>query len=112
METSYYMSISLEPLKVTSPPLHRFQFRIHTIEQWYAVIDECRKLYGTNWRTKRNVLKQFKRIKSFNPMVQRWMTRNFSHSIWFEVPDPYFATWISVKYSIEVASDLKHSSGK
>jgi hypothetical protein len=37
---------------------------------------------------------------------------NMSHNIWFEVPDPAFATWISVKHSIEVASDLKHSSGK
>ena len=36
------------------------------------------------------------------------MRHNMPHKIWFEVPDPAFATWISVKYSIEVASDLKH----
>lgn len=108
METSYYMSISLEPLKVTSPPLHRFWFKIHTQEQWYAVINECRRLYGTNWRTKRNVLKHFKKTQNFNRSIQQWILRHMPHKIWFEVPDPAFATWIAVKHSIEVASDLKH----
>ena len=106
------MSMSMDPLKITPLPLHRFWFKIHTAEQWYAVINECRDLYGRNWRTKRNVLKRFKRVKTLSHALQHWMYVNMSHDIWFEVPDQTFATWVSVKHSIEVASDLKHSSGK
>ena len=112
METSYNMSMSMDPLKITTLPLHRFWFKIHTAEQWYAVINECRDLYGRNWRTKRNVLKRFKRTKSLSQALKHWMYVNMSHDIWFEVPDQTFATWVSVKHSIEVASDLKHSNGK
>jgi len=32
--------------------------------------------------------------------------------VWFEVPDPRFATWISVKMSIIVQSDAKYQGGK
>ncbi len=106
------MSMSMDPLKVTTLPLHRFWFKIYTAQQWYAIINECRQLYGRNWRTKRNVLKRWKRAKNLSQAIQQWMFVNMSHDIWFEVPDPVFATWISVKYSIEVTSDLKHSSGK
>ena len=106
------MSISLEPLKITALPLHRFWFKIHTAEQWYAVMHECHQLYGKNWRTKRNVLKHFKKTKNFPQNIQQWVRRHMPHNIWFEVPDSNFATWIAVKYSIEVASEVKHSSGK
>jgi hypothetical protein len=112
METSYNMSMSLDPLKVTTPPLHRFWFKIHGPTQWYAVISECRQLYGRNWRAKRNVLKRWKRSKNLSQALQQWMFVNMPDYIWFEVPDPAFATWISVKYSIEVASEVKHFSGK
>jgi len=106
------MSISMEPLKLTDQPLHRFWFKIYTSEQWYAVMHECHQLYGKNWRTKRNVLKRFKRAKNLSQALQQWMFVNMSHDIWFEVPDSKFATWISVKYSIEVASEVKHANGK
>jgi hypothetical protein len=58
------------------------------------------------------VLKRWKRVKNLSQALQQWMFVNLSHDIWFEVPDPAFATWVSVKHSIEVASDLKHFSGK
>ena len=109
METSYYMSMSMEPLKVTTLPLHRFWFKIHTREQWYSIVNECRKLYGTAWRTQRNILKRFKKTQNLNRTIQQWIHRHMPHKIWFEVPDPAFATWISVKYSIEMASEVKHS---
>jgi hypothetical protein len=32
--------------------------------------------------------------------------------VWFEVSDPRFATWISVKMSLQVMSDTKYQSGK
>jgi hypothetical protein len=104
---------SMDPLKVTAPDLHRFWFKIYTPDQWYSVIHECRNLYGRNWRTKRHVLKRFNKVKSLSQLLQSWMYVNVSREIWFEVPDPAFATWISLKYSIEVFSDYKYNnSGK
>ena len=103
------MSMSMDPLKLTTQELHRFWFKIHTQDQWYAVINECRLLYGTNWRTQRNILKRFKKAQTFNQAIQRWLARNMPHSIWFEVPDPAFATWVTVKHAIEV-SDSKHQA--
>jgi hypothetical protein len=35
-----------------------------------------------------------------------------STQVWFEVPDLRFATWISVKYSLQVAGEDKHKAGK
>jgi hypothetical protein len=32
--------------------------------------------------------------------------------VWFEVPDPRFATWIAVKMSLQIQSDAKYQSGK
>jgi len=32
--------------------------------------------------------------------------------IWFEVPDPRFATWISIKLSMQVQSDAKFQAAK
>ena len=29
--------------------------------------------------------------------------------VWFEVPDPRFATWIAVKMSLQVQSDTKYN---
>lgn len=103
------MSMSMDPLKLTTQELHRFWFKIYTSEQWYAVMHECHLMFGKNWRTKRNVLKRFKKAKNLSQALQQWMFVNISHDIWFEVPDPNFATWIAVKYSIEVASNDKHS---
>lgn len=102
------MSISLEPLKITAPPLHRFWFKIATAEQWYAIMHECRNLYRRNWAGQRHVLKGFRKVSRYSPIIQKWMQQHNPQIVWFEVPDPNFATWISVKYSIEVASDLKH----
>lgn len=106
------MSMSMEPLKVTIQPLHRFWFKIHTASQWYCVVNECKRLYGTQWRTQRNILKRFKKTQNFNRTIQQWIHEHMAHKIWFEVPDPLFSTWIAVKFSIEVASDAKHSHGK
>jgi len=32
--------------------------------------------------------------------------------VWFEVPDPRFATWIAVKMSLQVQSDAKYQTNK
>jgi hypothetical protein len=32
--------------------------------------------------------------------------------VWFEVPDPRFATWVAVKMSLQVQSDAKYQTNK
>lgn len=108
----FYMSISLEPLKITAPALHRFWFTLSTADQWYAVMHECCNLYGRNWRTQRHVLKGFRKLSSYSPVIQRWMKEHCPQTVWFDVPDPQFATWVAVKFSIQVASEIKHNNGK
>jgi uncharacterized protein (DUF924 family) len=97
------MSKSIDPLKVTSQDLHRFWFSISNEKQWYAVMAECRQWFGNNWRAQGKVRRKF---ESFGSQRLR------SHTIWFEVPDSKFATWISVKYSIQVHSDTKLKTNK
>lgn len=51
------------------------------------------------------------------PKVRRkFNARNMPHGhtimVWFEVPDPRFATWISVKHSLQVQSDAKYQATK
>lgn len=51
--------------------------------------------------------------------VRRKFTRQYARGgklppvlVWFEVPDPRFATWVSVKMSIQVHSDAKIKAAK
>jgi hypothetical protein len=108
----FYMSISLEPLKITALPLHRFWFKLFTQEQWYAVMHECRNLYGHNWAGQRHVLKGFRKVSGYSPVIQKWMQKHSPQVVWFEVPDPNFATWATVKFSIEVADNPNKFGGK
>ena len=99
------MSKQLDPLKTTTPELHRFWFYIRTTDQWYAVIRECREWFGKDWR---GMSKVKRKLDTHLPGI----TRLGPIPVWFEVPDPRFATWVSVKLSLQVESDAKHSSGK
>lgn len=99
------MSKQLDPLKTTAQELHRFWFSLRTEKQWYDIIRECRQWFGKNWKGQAKV----RRKLSQN---QRYGTRATAIPIWFEVPDPRFATWISVKMSVEVQSDSKYLAGK
>ena len=99
------MSTQFDPLKTTSPELHRFWFMLSTEKQWYDVMRECRQWFGKNWKSM--------------PKVRRKLTNRRLPGlglaplpVWFEVPDPRFATWISVKYSLQVQSDAKYQNGK
>lgn len=92
-----FMSMQSDPLKLTAQDLQRFWFSISTEQQWYAVMRECRVWFGKNWRCMSKVRRKLAgRLRALGPV-----------SVWFEVPDPRFATWISVKYSLEVQSDRK-----
>ena len=86
------MSSSLNSLRETTTGMHPFRVwvELSNIEQWYKVIREANALYGNhNWRGQ--------------PRVRRKLDNNWSRKVvrvWFDVPDPAFATWISVKHSV------------
>ena len=88
------MSKILDPLKETTQDLHhRFWFLLRVEKQWYTIMQECRTWFGKNWRCQ-------------NKVRRKLATYNFDLvPVWFEVPDPRFATWISVKYGTIVRSD-------
>jgi hypothetical protein len=98
------MSKSLDPLKETAQDLHRFWFSLTSEKQWYAIMKECREWFGKDWKCQGKVRRK---LESYG--LNR--TRK-SQLIWFEVPDPKFATWISVKHSIQVHSDSKLKADK
>lgn len=100
------MSTQFDPLKTTSQELHRFWFMVATEKQWYDIIRECRGWFGKNWQGMSKVRKKL------NPRYRSLSGRIQPVAVWFEVPDPRFATWISVKMSIEVQSDAKYQGGK
>ena len=97
------MSTQLDPLKTTSQELHRFWFMISTEKQWYDIIRECRGWFGKNWH---GMSKVRRKLTRYRPSITGGIP------VWFEVPDPRFATWVSVKMSIEVQSDAKYQGGK
>lgn len=86
---------SLDPLKTTTDSVHLFRVwvELSTIDQWYSVIREANSVYSkATWRSQ--------------PRVRRKLDNNFyrkKHWVWFEVPDPSFASWVSVKFGLRVA---------
>ena len=97
------MSKQSDPLKVTAQELHRFWFAISTEQQWYAIMRECRTWFGRRWQTMSKVRRK---------LNARYMSRGQMVMVWFEVPDPRFATWVSVKHSLQVHSDAKYQAAK
>lgn len=94
------MSKSLSPLKKTTPDLHRFYVSLTSTEQWYAVMQECRAWFGTDWRTQ--------------PKIRRRLERSWDNPVetWFEVPDPQWSTWIATKLAVQVRSEAKVQANK
>lgn len=70
--------------------MHRLTFVLHNTAQWYAIMAEARKLYGKTWRSQSH--------------VRRKLTNTYTApkgvTVWFEVPDPAFATWVAVKHAV------------
>lgn len=79
---------SLDSLRTTPLVMHRITFEIASTGTWYAIMKEARALYGTNWRSQSHVKRK----------LERWGTKMVP--VWFEVPDPAFATWIAVKHAV------------
>lgn len=73
--------------------LLRFYVVISTTEQWYAVMRECRTWFGTQWRTQNKVRKKLQ------------TSRGDAITVWFEVPDAQWSTWIATKLAIEVLQE-------
>ena len=86
--------------------LNRIYVSLSTEEQWYGVMRECRSWFGKNWKTqgrvKRKLTENSRYGRAMRPSIQ----------VWFEVPDLRFATWISVKMSLQVVGEDKHRAGK
>lgn len=97
------MSKQLDPLGKTAPELHRFWFMVITHEQWYGIMRECRAWFGKDWRGMSKVRRKLGSKHSMRPLVI---------PVWFEVPDPRFATWVAVKMSLQVQSDAKYKTNK
>lgn len=71
--------------------LHRVVVDLATTDDWYKVIREANTLYGAhNWRSQPRAKRRLER--------ERWSGK--VTPIWFDVPDPAFATWVSVKHSV------------
>lgn len=96
------MSTSLDPLKVTTPDLHRFWVTIVTERQWYSVMAEARSWFGKNWKCQSKVRRKLSNQPFFTdtPML-----------VWFDVPDPTWATWVATKTALQVvANDPKKAN--
>ena len=88
---------------MTEQSHHRFWFVLSSEKQWYDIMRECRSWFGRNWRG----MSKVRRKLSPTPQI-----RVTQVPVWFEVPDPRFATWIAVKLSVQVLSDAKYQAGK
>jgi hypothetical protein len=97
------MSKQLDPLGKTAPELHRFWFMLSTEQQWYDIMRECRAWFAKDWRGMSKVRRK---------LGSKYSPRTQVVPVWFEVPDPRFATWVAVKMSLQVQSDAKYQSGK
>lgn len=86
--------------------LQRIHVKLTSTEQWYDIMRECRSWFGKNWKTqprvKRKLVENTRYRVGMRPSVD----------VWFEVPDVRFATWISVKHSLQVAAGDKLKTGK
>jgi hypothetical protein len=99
------MSMNPDPLKTTTPDLQRFWVHVSTVDQWYAVMRECRAWFGKNWRCQGKVRKKL----GNNPGL-RWVKQ--PNAVWFDVPDARWATWVATKMSLQVVADSKLQTGK
>ena len=82
---------SLDSLKRTPLPMHRITFIVKNTQQWYSIMKEARALYGKDWRAQPHVKRRLDR--------HLWMKAE--EKVWFDVPDPSFASWCAVKLAVE-----------
>jgi hypothetical protein len=83
------MPKSLDSLKITPESMHRIYFELSNEKSWYSLMAEARTWFGKNWRTQPRVKRKFQKYAVVT-----------SVTIWFEVPDPKFGTWVAVKLAV------------
>jgi hypothetical protein len=99
------MSASINLLESTPLVMHRIWFDLRDTDTWYAIMKEATSLYGRNgWKGQPRVRRRLEKFA--------WERNRPENYVWFEVPDPSFATWISVKYSVQVRIDSTQITGK
>lgn len=91
------MSTSLDPLKTTTPDLHRFFVYVESHKQWYTVIAEARAWFGKNWKCQNKVRRKLMRM-SYDETP--------SMPVWFDVPDPKWSTWVATKLGVRVVVNV------
>jgi hypothetical protein len=78
--------------------MHRIIIELQTTEQWYSVIREANTWFGTGkWRGQNHVRKKLERNAVWTTAPGYTMK---SVPVWFDVPDPQFATWVKLKYAL------------
>jgi hypothetical protein len=85
---------SLDSLEITPLVMHRIWFQLHSTKEWYAVMNEARVMFGKNWRTQSRVKRRLEHNNLWG------LTPAQTVPVWFEVPDPAFATWVAVKHAV------------
>ena len=88
--SSVATSAPLNSLERTTDAMHRIYFCVRALPTWYAIMAEARSQFGRSWRAQPKVKRKLER--------QLWMPHD--QWVWFEVPDPAFATWIGVKLGV------------
>lgn len=76
--------------------LHRVYFEVGTTNTWYAIMREARALYGKNWKCQGHVKKKLERYAWHNSTG----VASLYERVWFDVPDPRFSTWVSMKLAV------------
>ena len=93
--SSSSMPQSLDSLKVVTPlGMHRIIFEVPNTTVWYKIMAEARAQFGKNWQGQPRAKRK----------LESWRPAGSSNvRVWFEVPDPAFATWCAVKLGVVVA---------
>ena len=84
------MSAPSNRRKHSTDTMHRIYFCVENLPMWYAIMREARLQFHRNWRAQSKVKQKLER--------GLWIT--VGHWVWFEVPDPAFASWIGVKLGV------------
>jgi len=95
--TASSMPESLDSLRTTPLVMHRIVFALNNSKQWYEIMREARSLYGKNWRCQPRVKRKLEKFA--------WERNRPENHVWFEVPDPSFATWCAVKHAVIVVKN-------
>ena len=92
------MSASISSLESTPLVMHRIWFDLRDTETWYAIMKEATTLYGRDgWKSQPRVKRRLDKFA--------WERNRPENHVWFEVPDPSFATWCAVKHAVIVVKN-------